>query len=45
MLEQVLIIDTETTGLEPENGQVIEIGAILYSVSHQTTIQQVSVLL
>jgi len=45
MIEQVLIVDTETTGLEPENAQVIEIGAILYSLRHQTTIQQTSVLL
>lgn len=45
MIEQVLIIDTETTDLEPENGQVIEIGAILYSLRHQTTIQQSSILL
>lgn len=45
MIEQVLIVDTETTGLELENAQVIEIGAILYSLRHQTTIQQTSVLL
>ncbi|MBD2078372.1 3'-5' exonuclease [Leptolyngbya sp. FACHB-17] len=45
MIEQVLIIDTETTTLDPENGQVIEIGAILYSLRHQTAIQQSSVLL
>ncbi|MBW4553283.1 MAG: 3'-5' exonuclease [Aphanocapsa sp. GSE-SYN-MK-11-07L] len=45
MIEQVLIVDTETTGLELDNGQVIEIGAILYSLRHQTTIQQASVLL
>ena len=45
MIEQVLIIDTETTDLEPENGQVVEVGAILYSLRHQTTIQQSSVLL
>ena len=45
MVENVLIIDTETTALEPELGQVIEIGAILYSVKHQIAIQQVSTLL
>ena len=45
MLDRVLIVDTETTGMEPANAQVIEVGAILYSVAHQTTIQQVSTLL
>ncbi|MBE9224438.1 3'-5' exonuclease [Phormidium sp. LEGE 05292] len=43
--EQVLIIDTETTDLEHKQGQVVEIGAILYSVKHQTTIQQFSTVL
>ncbi len=45
MVERVLIIDTETTDLEVDKGQVIEIGAILYSVKHQTIIQQASTLL
>jgi DNA polymerase-3 subunit epsilon len=45
MIDRVLIVDTETTGLEPDSSQVIEIGAILYSVRHQTTLQQMSVLL
>jgi DNA polymerase III subunit epsilon len=45
MIDRVLIIDTETTALEVDRGQVIEIGAILYSVKHQTTIQQASTLL
>ncbi|MBE9126002.1 MULTISPECIES: 3'-5' exonuclease [unclassified Coleofasciculus] len=44
-LDQVLIVDTETTGLEVDTAQVIEIGAILYSVKHQTTIQQFSTML
>lgn len=43
--DQVLIIDTETTGLEANTAQVIEIGAIVYSVKHQTTIQQYSTIL
>ncbi|OKH36641.1 hypothetical protein NIES2119_16575 [[Phormidium ambiguum] IAM M-71] len=43
--EQVLIIDTETTDLEHKQGQVVEIGAILYSVKHKTTIQQFSTVL
>mgnify|MGYP001445080876 CR=1 FL=1 len=33
MINRVLIVDTETTGLEPHSSQVIEIGAILYSVA------------
>lgn len=45
MIKQVLIVDTETTSLDPSSGQVIEVGAILYSVEHQTTIQQISFLL
>jgi DNA polymerase III subunit epsilon len=45
MVENVLILDTETTALEVDQGQVIEVGAILYSVKHQTSIQQVSTLL
>jgi DNA polymerase-3 subunit epsilon len=45
MVECVLILDTETTDLDPDKGQVIELGAILYSVKHQTTLQQVSTLL
>jgi DNA polymerase-3 subunit epsilon len=45
MLDQVLIIDTETTGLKADKDQVIEVAGVLYSVNNQTTIQQVSTLL
>ncbi len=41
-LDRILIVDTETTGLNPNTDQVIEIGAILYSVKHQTTIEPFS---
>jgi DNA polymerase III subunit epsilon len=41
----LLILDTETTGLDPANGQVIELGAILYSVDHQTILHQISTLM
>jgi DNA polymerase III subunit epsilon len=41
----LLIIDTETTGLDPNIHQVIEVGAILYSVEHRAAIQQVSTLI
>lgn len=45
MIEEVLIIDTETTDLDPSKGRLIEIGAILYSVKHQITVQQASTLI
>lgn len=45
MTELVLIVDTETTGLNPEEGFCIELGAILFSVRHRRTVAQVSVLM
>lgn len=42
---KVLIIDTETTGVDPQRDRVIELGAILYSIDHQSTLHQLSVLL
>lgn len=44
MAFNLLIIDTETTGLNPNDDRVIELGAILYSVSYQTVIHQISIL-
>jgi len=45
-LKTVLILDTETTGLSPEDSQVIEVGAILFEVQdHRSTLAQVSFLL
>lgn len=41
-LEQVLILDTETTGLDPSKDRVIEIGAILYSIKHATAVRSFS---
>ncbi|MGK7913673.1 MAG: 3'-5' exonuclease [Synechococcus sp.] len=41
----VLIVDTETTGLDPQRDRVIELGAILYSIDHHSTLHQLSVLL
>ncbi len=42
----LLIIDTETTGLDPNQGaECIEIGAILYSVPHRAILAQCSTLL
>lgn len=43
--ETLLIVDTETTGLNPEADSLCEVGAILFSVEHRAVIQQVSFLL
>jgi DNA polymerase-3 subunit epsilon len=40
----LLIVDVETTGLDPQQDHVIELGAILYSVSHHCVLQQLSTL-
>lgn len=46
MIENVLIIDCETSGLHPEHGaQIIELGAILYNVKHKAILQQFSTLI
>lgn len=44
MIRRALIIDTETTGLDPKADDVVEIGAILYSVEHRTSLIQFSTL-
>ncbi len=45
-MENILIIDTETTGLSPEKGaKLIEIGALLYNVKHKVVLQSFSTLL
>lgn len=45
-IENILILDTETTGLEPTKGaKVIEIGAILYNLRFKTILQNFSTLL
>ncbi|CAD7697109.1 unnamed protein product [Ostreobium quekettii] len=41
----VLIVDTETTGLSVATGELIEVGAILYSVRSRCVLSQVSTLL
>ena len=41
-VNNVTILDLETTGLDPAKDEVIEVGAILYSVKHQTVLQQYS---
>ena len=37
---RVLIVDVETTGLDPRKDGTLEIGAILYSVTNKTALQQ-----
>lgn len=45
MIENILIIDTETTGLDPAKGaKMIELGAILYNVKHKVILQNFSTL-
>lgn len=41
---KLLIVDVETTGLDPSNAKVIEYGAILYDVEHQCSLQKISTL-
>lgn len=43
--QQLLILDTETTGLSPEQGQCIEVGAVLFDVASRSVLMQVSFLL
>jgi DNA polymerase-3 subunit epsilon len=45
MIPKVLILDTETTGLDPKVNDIIEIGAILYSLESNTTLAAVSMVL
>ena len=45
MIENILIVDTETTGLNPEKGdKVIELAVVLYNVEHKTILQNFSTL-
>ena len=46
MIENILIIDTETTGLHPEKGaKLIEVGAVLFNVKYKAVLQCYSSLL
>ncbi len=44
-LERLLILDTETTALRPEDGDCIEVGAVLFAVASRAVLTQVSFLL
>jgi DNA polymerase-3 subunit epsilon len=43
--QRILILDTETTALTPQQGQCIEVGAVLFDVPHRAVLQQISFLL
>lgn len=43
-MKNVLIVDVETNGIDPLKNKIVEVGAVLYSIEHQTTLSQVSVL-
>lgn len=46
MIENILIVDTETTGLHPNKGdKVIEVAAVLYNLKHKSVLQCFSTLL
>ena len=42
---RLLILDTETTGLDPNHDQCIEVGAVLFDVAHRSVLSQISFLL
>ena len=41
-IEKILILDTETTGLDENKDEVIEIGCILFDVSFKSVLSPVS---
>ena len=43
-IEKILILDTETTGLDENKDEVIEIGCILFDVSFKCVLSQASFL-
>ena len=43
--ERILILDTETTSLSPQDGVCIEVGAVLFHVPSRSVLQQLSFLL
>jgi DNA polymerase III subunit epsilon len=43
--QRLLILDTETTGLDPERDHCIEVGAVLFHVASRAVLSQLSLLL
>lgn len=44
-IQKLLILDTETTALRPEDGDCIEVGAVLFAVASRAVLTQMSFLL
>ncbi|KGG12612.1 MULTISPECIES: 3'-5' exonuclease [Prochlorococcus] len=44
-LEKILILDTETSGLDPKKDKCIEVGAILFDVGTKSVLAQISFLM
>jgi DNA polymerase-3 subunit epsilon len=42
---RLLIVDTETSGLDPATGKCLEVGAVLFDVPHRAVLSQLSFLL
>jgi DNA polymerase-3 subunit epsilon len=42
---RLLIVDTETSGLDPVSGKCLEVGAVLFDVPHRAVLSQLSFLL
>lgn len=45
MIESVVIVDTETTGLDPKTCKTIELAGVLYSVNHRCVIESFATLI
>tara|TARA_Y100000589_G_scaffold130186_1_gene123866 strand:- start:3449 stop:4258 length:810 start_codon:yes stop_codon:yes gene_type:complete len=45
LLDSILILDTETTGLDEKKDEVIEVGCILFHISSKSVLSQLSFLL
>jgi DNA polymerase III subunit epsilon len=45
MVNNILIIDTETTGLDPKKGNLIEVGCIFYNIPTKSIIYEMATLI
>jgi DNA polymerase III subunit epsilon len=44
MIENILVLDTETSGLSPDKHKIIELAVVLYNLKHKTILQCFSTL-